>query len=307
VNHLEARWLAAIRRHGDGIEGRRVLVACSGGGDSIALLSFLWPGLGQAVQGKRRLAAVYALAFARLSGQGRAEWVLILGTVFLFGFGLVVGMREIAGDVVKQVAGEFIRRRHGDQVGLILFGTQPYLQAPLTADLATAGQFLQDAAVGIAGPQTAIGDAIGLAIKRLRGSDGSTGNLKNTVLILLTDGANDAGLMDPVQAAKVAAQNGLRIYTIGVGAAYHAGYFGGGNSDLDETTLQTIASASGGRYFRATDAEALESVYGEIDRLEPAAGAEQWYRPTTEWFHWPLGLALLLSLPAVLLRGRHDA
>jgi Ca-activated chloride channel family protein len=210
-------------------------------------------------------------------------------------------------DVVKQVAGEFIRRRHGDQVGLILFGTQPYLQAPLTSDLATAGQFLQDAAVGIAGPQTAIGDAIGLAIKRLRGSDGSTGNLKNTVLILLTDGASNAGLMDPVQAAKAAAQAGLRIYTIGVGAAYRPGFFGGGNSDLDETTLQTIASASGGRYFRATDAEALESVYGEIDRLEPAAGAEQWYRPTTEWFHWPLGLALLLSLPAVLLRGRHDA
>ena len=212
-------------------------------------------------------------------------------------------------DVVKQVAGDFIQHRHGDQVGLILFGTQPYLQAPLTADLDTAGQFLREAQVGVAGPQTAIGDAIGLAIKRLRDGSNDAGatSMKNTVLILLTDGGNDAGMMDPVEAAKVAAESGLRIYTIGVGAAAQGGFFGSsGNTDLDETTLKAIASTTCGQYFRATDAEALQQVYRAIDQLEPAAGAEQWYRPTTEWFHWPLGLALLLSLPAVLLRGRHD-
>lgn len=207
-------------------------------------------------------------------------------------------------DVVKQVAGDFIRRRHGDQVGLILFGTQPYLQAPLTADLDTAGQFLREAMIGVAGPQTAIGDAIGLAIKRLR----DAGTMKNTVLILLTDGGNDAGMMDPVQAAHVAADNGLRIYTIGVGAAADSGIFGSrGNTDLDEDTLRSIARITGGQYFRATDAQALDQVYRQIDQLEPAAGATQWYRPTREWFYWPLGLALLLSLPAVMLRGRHDA
>ncbi len=207
--------------------------------------------------------------------------------------------------VVQAVAGDFIRRRHGDQVGLILFGSRPYLQAPLTTDLSTVGDFLSEAMIGVAGTQTAIGDAIGLAIKRLRDDKGEQRKKGDTILILLTDGANDAGEMQPIEAARLAASEGLRIYTIGVGAAVHEGFFGtSGNTDLDEGTLKSIASLTGGEYFRATDANALEQVYARIDQLEPSAGRDQWYRPSTEWFPWPLALALLLSLPTVLLRTR---
>ncbi len=208
--------------------------------------------------------------------------------------------------VVQQVAGRFIDGRHGDRVGLILFGTQPYLQAPLSADLTTVHHFLDEAVIGVAGTETAIGDAIGLAIKRLRAeaTAGHPAPPGQTVLVLLTDGVNDAGAMPPLEAAKLAAQSGLRIYTIGVGAADDGGFFGagGGDSDLDEATLQQIAKLTGGEYFRATDADALQAVYRQIDRLEPAAGTEQWLRPADEWFNWPLAAALLLSLPAAGMR-----
>lgn len=208
--------------------------------------------------------------------------------------------------VVQKVAGDFIRRRNGDQVGLILFGTRPYLQAPLTPDLDTVGQFLNEAMIGVAGTQTAIGDAIGLAIKRLQQDPAKSGHKGDTVLILLTDGSSNAGEMPPVEAARMAAQAGLRIYTIGVGSDAQGGFFGlgGGNGDLDEDTLKLIAKTTGGEYFRATDAAALEQVYARIDQLEPSAARQQWYRPRDEWFAWPLGLALLLSLPAVAWSGR---
>ncbi|OIR06578.1 von Willebrand factor type A domain protein [mine drainage metagenome] len=219
--------------------------------------------------------------------------------------------QDMAGDytrlqVVQQVAGDFIRRRQGDQVGLILFGSRPYLQAPLTTDLNTVNQFLNEAMIGVAGTQTAIGDAIGLAIKRLRDEPTKAGHKGETVLILLTDGSNDAGVMPPDEAAKMAAAAGLRIYTIGVGSNDQSGYFGvgGGDGDLDEDTLKRIAKTTGGEYFRATDAENLEKVYARIDKLEPSNAREQWYRPRDEWFPWPLGLALLLSVPAVLWSGR---
>ncbi len=202
--------------------------------------------------------------------------------------------------VVQQVAGRFIERRAGDQVGLILFGSEPYLQTPLTPDLQTVHRFLEEAVIGVAGTQTAIGDAIGLAIKRLRaGNDAqSGGSARQTVLVLLTDGENDAGLMPPLQAARLAKQEHLRIYTIGIGAP--PGFFNSGNSDLDEETLKSIAAATGGRYFRGTDEQGLEDIYRQIDQLEPAAGHQQWLRPENEWFSWPLGLALLLSVPAAV-------
>jgi Ca-activated chloride channel family protein len=218
--------------------------------------------------------------------------------------------------VVQSVAGSFIDGRHGDRVGLILFGTQPYLQAPLTADLTTVHKFLNEAVVGVAGTQTAIGDAIGLAIKRLRAEAGTDHNselnarnhsaARQTILVLLTDGENDAGAMPPLEAAQLAAQAGLRIYTIGVGAAPESGLFGmsAGNNDLDEDSLKAIAKTTGGEYFRATDASALQAVYRQIDRLEPAAGTQQWLRPADEWFTWPLAVALLLSVPAAWIGGR---
>lgn len=226
---------------------------------------------------------------------------------------------DMAGDssrlrVVQDVAGHFIDGRKGDRVGLILFGTRPYLQAPLTADLRTVHRFLDEAVIGVAGPETAIGDAIGLAIKRLRaevptGSTAGPAAGKNTVLILLTDGQNDAGAMPPLEAARLAKESGLRIYTIGVGAAPDDSPFGfdSGNSDLDEPTLRAIAQETGGLYFRATDASALQQVYHRIDQLEPVAGHDLWLRPTTEWFMWPLVLALILSVPAAWAGSREWA
>jgi Ca-activated chloride channel family protein len=210
--------------------------------------------------------------------------------------------------VVQQVAGKFIDGRQGDQVGLILFGTQPYVQAPLTQDLVTVHRFLNEAVVGVAGPETAIGDAIGMAIKGLRvearaagaSAAGAAAASQRTVLILLTDGQSNAGVVQPLQAARFAGGVGLRIYTIGVGAAAQPGFFGvRGNNDLDEATLQQIASITGGQYFRATDASALQSVYRQIEKLEPVAGREQWLRPVDEWFLYPLAAALILSVPCV--------
>ncbi len=216
--------------------------------------------------------------------------------------------RESRLEVVQQVAGRFIDGRRGDQVGLILFGTQPYVQAPVTADLATVHRFLDEAMVGVAGTQTAIGDAIGMAIKRLRAEKAGAGPAhasKPTVLILLTDGQSNAGALDPLQAARFAKEEGLRIYTIGVGAASGGGFFGlGGNNDLDEGTLKEIAKITGGQYFRATDADALARVYRQIDKLEPAAGRAQWLRPKDEWFLYPLAAALLLSIPAGVFGAR---
>jgi Ca-activated chloride channel homolog len=215
-----------------------------------------------------------------------------------------MAIQDMAGgrsrlQVVQEVAGRFIDHRRGDRVGLILFGTRPYLQAPLTADLQTVHRFLDDAVVGVAGTETAIGDAIGLAIKRLR-ADGEAAALHQTVMILLTDGQNDAGVMPPLEAAQMAAETGLRIYTIGVGAAPGEGYYGlsAGNTDLDEGALKAIAQVTGGEYFRATDDSSLERVYERIDALEPLRGTRQWLRPRAEWFGWPLTLALLLSVPA---------
>jgi Ca-activated chloride channel family protein len=207
-------------------------------------------------------------------------------------------------EVVQVVAGRFIEQRQGDQIGLILFGTRPYLQAPLTTDIATVRQFLNEAVVGIAGPQTAIGDAIGLAIKELRQRERTAGApVHQAVLILLTDGGNDAGVIPPLEAARLAAQVGLRIFTIGVGAAEQPSLFGltTGNSDLDVGLLRKIASITGGEYFRATDPQALRTVYRRINELEPTAGHKRWLRPAAEWFTWPLAIALLLSVPAAWL------
>jgi Ca-activated chloride channel family protein len=210
---------------------------------------------------------------------------------------------------VQRVAGQFIDGRHGDQVGLILFGTQPYLQAPLTPDLATVHRFLNEAMVGMAGRETAIGDSIGLAIKRLHANPQGANRVgeafaKQAVLVLLTDGESNAGAVPPLEAARLAKEAGLRIYTIGVGAVPQQGLFAQGNNDLDEETLQSIAKSTGGEYFRAADTDALQEVYHRIDQLEPASGHEPWLRPAQEWFSLPLGIALALSIPAVWLGAR---
>jgi Ca-activated chloride channel family protein len=226
---------------------------------------------------------------------------------------MVIGNRRVARlTAVKAVAGDFIERREGDRIGLILFGSQAYLQAPLTFDRKTVRTLLFEAAVGLAGRETAIGDAIGLAVKRLRQQAA-----ENRILILLTDGTNTAGSIAPSKAAELAAQEGVRIYTIGVGSESR-GPFGlaMGGSSIDEGTLQAIAKATGGRYFRARDVQDLQEIYGMLDELEPVVSDEQTFRPVRELFQWPLAAALVLSallgisgagLSSKLLRSPADA
>jgi len=202
---------------------------------------------------------------------------------------------------VKHVAGEFIMRREGDRLGLILFGKQAYLQVPLSFDRKTVVSLLNEAEIGLAGLETAIGDAIGLAVKRLR--DASD---EDRVMILLTDGENTAGSIDPLRAADLAAQENVRIYTIGIGAdeVMLRSLFGTRrvpNSQLDEETLTAIAEKTGGRYFRATDLAELEQIYVLLDEYEPVSEDDQSYRPISEVYFWPLGLALLVSVLASLV------
>ncbi|MCY3769627.1 MAG: VWA domain-containing protein [Gammaproteobacteria bacterium] len=202
---------------------------------------------------------------------------------------------------VKLVAQEFIERRTGDRIGLILFGSQAYLQTPLSFDRKTVNTFLQEAVIGIAGRKTAIGDAVGLAIKRLRDPHPDRADTDN-VLILLTDGANTAGIMEPLQAAQLAQSAGLKIYTIGVGAdpSMVNRLFGqrllNPSSDLDEETLVSMARATAGRYFRARDGDSLEQIYDIIDKLEPVQDESKFLRPVTELFHLPLACASLVAL-----------
>ncbi len=196
-------------------------------------------------------------------------------------------------DAIKWVADDFIRRRVGDRLGLILFGSEAYLQVPLTFDHKTVQTLLDQSVIGLAGDKTAIGDAVGLAIKRLRKEPGAS-----RVLILLTDGANDAGVLAPAKAAELAAANGLKIYTIGIGAdaMYLKSFFGvekvNPSADLDEQALTAIAQKTGGRYFRARDTDQLKKIYRLIDRLEPVEHEGHYYRPTVSLFAWPLGLSL---------------
>ncbi len=203
---------------------------------------------------------------------------------------------------VKEVAGDFIERRTGDRLGLILFGRQAYLQAPLTFDRKTVRQLLDEAVIGLAGKETAIGDAIGLAVKRLREQP-----QENRVLILLTDGSNTAGTVDPMKAADLAAQEGIRIHTIGIGADEQLvrGFFGSRkvmNTDLDERALKAIAQKTQGQYFRGRDLASLEAIYQLLDELEPVAEEQQLYRPIDELYSWPLAAALLLSILIALTR-----
>jgi len=209
---------------------------------------------------------------------------------------LLQGQATSRLDVVKAVAGRFIEERSGDRLGLILFGSQAYLQTPLTFDRKTVRTMLDEAAIGLAGIQTAVGDAIALGVKRLRLQPED-----NRVLILLTDGATSAGSLTPVDAAQIASQFGVRVYTIGIGAGEIGGQSPFGmlvqkGQDLDPATLKEIARITGGRYFEATDAQQLEQVYAELNRLEPSIRDTRSLRPVRSLYIWPAGAALVISI-----------
>lgn len=202
--------------------------------------------------------------------------------------------------VVKAVISQFLEARKGDRVGLVLFGTNAYVQAPLTFDLKSVKKLLVQAPVGIAGGKTAIGDAIGLTVKRLRERPP-----QDKIVILLTDGANNVGEVPPIKAAELATVDEIKIYTIGVGAEEMrvpslfgslTGRTTNPSADLDEKTLKKIASITEGQYFRAKDTRTLVQIYNIIDQLEPIEQEPETYRPFQVLYYWPLGLSLLLFL-----------
>ena len=223
----------------------------------------------------------------------------------------LAGRRVDRLTATKAVASDFIERREGDRIGLILFGERAYLQVPLTLDRDTVRILLLEAEIGLAGEKTAIGDAITLAVRRVHEQKDDAGE---QVLVLLTDGANTAGEVQPLKAAELAQQVGLRIYTIGIGAeTMDVSSLVGGrrainpSADLDEDTLTRIAQQTGGRYFRATDTASLQDIYALVDDLEPVEEPESGFRPVKSYYFWPLGIALslvgLLCITALLQRA----
>ncbi len=217
---------------------------------------------------------------------------------------MLVGNRQASRiDVVKAVVGDFVERREGDRLGLILFAAHAYIQAPLTFDRQTVGTLLAEAEIGIIEESaTAIGDAIGLGVIHLR-----TRPENSRVMILLTDGVNNAGAVSPQQAGQLARTENIKIYTIGIGAdqVIQRTFFGARtinpSAELDEAALTQIAESTGGRYFRARDVNDLVEIYQELDRLETIEQDEQTYRPTRVLFYWPLGTAVLISFLLALL------
>ena len=194
-------------------------------------------------------------------------------------------------DAVKLVVGDFIDRREGDRIGLIVFGTRAYVQVPFTQDLRTARMLLEGIEVGMAGPHTALGDAIGLAIKTFEVS-----RVEQRLLIVLTDGSDTGSLMTPINAAEIAARNGVTTYTVGVGDPE-----GSGEDRVDFRTLEQIAERADGRFFSAADVAGLETIYARIDTLVPQEIKTVSFRPRQTLVHWPAGAIVVLGVLAYVL------
>lgn len=213
-------------------------------------------------------------------------------------------------EAVRAVADAFVKKREGDRVGVILFGERAYLYAPLTFDLKTVSTLLGEAEVGMAGTQTAIGDALGLALKTMIDVPA-----QSKVVVLLSDGAANAGVMRPLEAGELAKKAGVKVYTVGAGSdsVAVAGLFGTmrlpRDGEIDEETLKRIAEMTGGEYFRAKDTAQLARIYEKIDALEPVKNDDVFVRPVKELFYYPLAAAFLLSVlgAAVLAAGRAEA
>lgn len=249
------------------------------------------------------------VAAARPQQLGEAVQPPLAGRDLMLALDLSGSMREpdmeLGGRAVdrltaaKAVLADFLDRRGGDRVGLIVFGRRAYALTPLTHDLASVRQQLEDSVIGLAGQETAVGDTIALAVKRLRAQPA-----QQRVLVLLTDGVNTAGLLEPKKAADIASAEGVRIHTIAFGGEGSLSLFGlqlpmpGAGDEIDESTLRDIAKSTGGRFFRARDTSQLAGIYAEIDRLEPIERPGQAVRPRIERYVWPLGAAFACALLA---------
>lgn len=187
---------------------------------------------------------------------------------------------------VKEVLDDFLTRREGDRVGLIVFGNAAFVQVPFTQDLEATRQLLEETAVRMAGPRTAFGDAIGLGITLFERSE-----VEHRVMIALTDGNDTGSKVPPEQAARIANDNDIVIHVVGVGDPTATG-----EEELDEEALTAVASTSGGRYFHAADRDQLEEIYTELDRIDTRPVEAETYRPRTDLFHWPLAAFMMLGL-----------
>ena len=187
---------------------------------------------------------------------------------------------------VKEVLDDFLTRREGDRVGLIVFGNAAFVQVPFTTDLDAARLLLEETEVRMAGPRTAFGDAIGLGITLFERSD-----VEQRVMIALTDGNDTGSRIPPAEAAKIAHNNDIRIHVVGVGDPTTAG-----EEALDEEALEAVTGATGGRYFHAGDRAELEEIYTELDSMDRREIETISHQPGRELFYWPLAVFLLLGL-----------
>jgi Ca-activated chloride channel family protein len=201
------------------------------------------------------------------------------------------GKRVPRVQAVKQVVSSFIEKRVGDRIGLIVFGTSAYPVAPFTLDHRTCLQMLGQTESGMAGPQTVIGDAIGLAIKQFESSDA-----KQRVLILLTDGNDTGSRMPPQKAASIAKQRGILIHVVGIGDPHASG-----EDKVDYAALKSIADATGGQLFHGENQQELQKAYDTLDTITPQNQKVLSYRPKRPLFMYPLGAATLILLAYHLL------
>lgn len=204
-------------------------------------------------------------------------------------------------DVVKDVVKDFINKRVSDRIGMVVFGTEAFTQCPITLDHNVLINLLKDTQIGMVGQATAIGNAVGIAIKRLKDIKSKT-----KIIILLTDGRSNAGQIAPLTAAELAKTFGIKIYTIGVGSKYvqRTGYYMNPNAaqnTLDETTLKQMSAITGGQYFKATDTAGLKEIYETIDKLEKTKIKIKEYGKNTELFGRFLTIALIAFLLEIIL------
>lgn len=210
------------------------------------------------------------------------------------------GTRVQRLQAVKDVVRDFVAEREGDRIALIVFGASAYVQVPFTEDLDSVAELLEQTQTGMAGPNTAIGDAIGLAIRAFEDSE-----IEERLLILLSDGADTASAMSPINAAEIAADAEITIYTIGVGNPD-----GSGEERLDPATLEDIARRGGGAFYYASDVAGLAEIYAEIDAQNPRVTDSATYQPREPVSHIPFALALLIGTLSTaylhLVRGQRQ-
>ncbi len=203
------------------------------------------------------------------------------------------GRRLSRWDAIKTIMKGFIKDRKSDQIGLVMFGTNAYLQSPFTNDLETVGWLMDQTEVGMAGQMTSIGNAIAYSVKIFKQD-----TIKQKVMLLLTDGIDSGQDILPLDGAQAAKRDSIVIYTLGIGQAK-----GSGGYNLDEKTLKDIAGVTGGKYFNAMNEGQLREVYRTLDKLQPVVYDQETYRPVVLLYYYPLGAAVLLALAFELING----